>query len=256
MIRLRAFLVDDESLALRRLSVTLGEIDDVEIVGSTTSARQAVEMIGSLAPDVIFLDIAMPGLSGFDVLKRLPQAPAIVFVTAYDKHAVRAFGVDAVDYLLKPVAPDRLKLAVERARRWTNGRVPPGADSPSADNGFLGSEDSLWVHRHQEFVRIRVGDIHWIEAQGDYVMLHGANGGGLLRMTLRALEARLDPEDFVRVHRSAICRRKAIVGLKRKSTGALAVSLSNGDSAPVGRTFSAGLRALRKTMLNESPAQS
>jgi len=248
---LSALLVDDEPLALRRLDRAIAAIGGVEVVGTTTSARQAVELIDSLAPDVVFLDIAMPGLDGFEVAERAGggAGPAIVFVTAFDQHAVRAFDVDAVDYLLKPVAPDRLRAAIARVRGWIAGRASARAEPPSEEaEGRLGADGSLWVHRHQEFVRVRVEDIVWIEAEGDYVRLHSEGGGGLMRATLSSLEARLDPALFVRVHRSAICRINAISGLQRKATGALAVRLSNGDEAPVGRSYNSGLRALLKRM--------
>jgi DNA-binding LytR/AlgR family response regulator len=263
MSPLRALLVDDEPLALRRLSTCLREIEDVEVVGATTSSRQAVTMIGALDPDMVFLDIAMPGLDGFDVARRREAGsrPAIVFVTAYDRHAVRAFAEDAADYLLKPVAPDRLGEAVGRARHWLEGRVPraePGeADSEAdADAGTerLSDDDSFWVHRRREFARVRVGDVLWFAAEGDYVRLHteAEGGGGLVRMTLSALEARLDPESFIRVHRSAICRAAAITALRRNATGALSATLANGDTAPVGRAYGRGLRVLLRRLKTEN----
>ena len=249
---LRALLVDDEPLAVRRLTLALADIDDVEIVESTTSARRAIALIASLEPDIVFLDIAMPGLNGFDVVERSASSPAIVFVTAYENHAVRAFGVDAADYLLKPVAPERLRVAVERARNWLAGRA---ATSETGEEGQALTPplnaDSLWVHRHQEFVRVPLDQITWIEAHGDYVKIHADNGGGLMRTTLTALETRLDPRRFIRVHRSAICRRDAVTGLRRQATGALTVSLANGDRAPVGRTYSSGLRVLLKRVRDD-----
>ena len=192
----------------------------------------------------------MPGLSGFDVADSMPDDlnPAIVFVTAYDRHAVRAFGVDAADYLMKPVAQDRLRAALERARAWLRGRAEPDAAQDGEPAGRLALEDSLWVHRHQALARIRVEDILWIEAEGDYVRLHAAEDTGLLRMTLSGLYARLDPAEFVRVHRSAVCRAGAITGMRRKPTGALVVSLANGEDAPVGRSYSGGLRTLLKRL--------
>jgi DNA-binding LytR/AlgR family response regulator len=256
MTQLRALLVDDEPLALRRLNLTLGEFDDVEIVDATTSARRAVDLIGMLRPDVIFLDIAMPGLDGFDVVRRIApgQRPAIVFATASAGHAVHAFGIDAVDYLLKPVGPVRLRQAVDRARLWLAARDaprPPAAepgDGPSRNPPGPGGEVSLWVHRHQAFVRIPLEQIVWIEAEGDYVRIHAKDGGGLMRATLTALAAELDPRRFIRVHRSAICRRSEITGLQRRPTGALRLSLSNGDWAPVGRSYGGSLRALLEQM--------
>lgn len=240
---MRALIVDDEPLAVRRLTHSLAAFDDVELVDSTTSARQAVTMIAELKPDLVFLDIAMPGLGGFEVAASVPpeSRPAIVFVTAYDRHAVRAFDSDAADYLMKPVAPERLGAAIARARTWLRGRIRAAVTDDEAKK--LGDDDNLWVHRRGEFARVPVGTVEWFQAEGDYIRLH-ADGGGLMRGTLAGLEERLDPVSFVRVHRSAICRLGAIVGLRRKPTGALAVLLASGAEAPVGRSYAGGLRAL------------
>jgi two-component system response regulator AlgR len=243
MASLRALVVDDEMLAVRRLSRSLDRIEGVEVIAATTSARHAVALIGSEAPDLVFVDIAMPGLDGFELVERIAPAlaPAIIFVTAYDAHAVRAFDVAAADYLLKPVAQARLEEAVERARLWLHARA--GEPDPAA-----APLDSLWINRRRELVRVPVAEIDWIEGYGDYARIHGPAFTGLARTTLNALEARLDPHAFIRVHRSAICRKAAIVSLKRKATGAISVELANGDEAPVGRTFVPGLRALLKAV--------
>lgn len=235
---LRALLVDDEILAIRRLSRSLAQIPGVAVIGSTTSAREAVALVAREAPDLLFLDISMPGLTGFEVIERIDpdRQPAIVFVTAYDSHAVQAFDVSAADYLMKPFALTRLAEAVERGRLWLRARAAPAR----------AGVDALWVHRHREFVRVPVEEIDWIEGHGDYARIHGPHFTGLARTTLTALDARLDPERFMRVHRSAICRRAAIVSLKRRATGAMAVLLANGDEAPVGRSYVPGLRALLK----------
>lgn len=256
---LRALLVDDEPLALRRLSLTLGKLDDVEIVDSTTSPRRAVDLIVDIRPDVVFLDIAMPGLSGFDVISRIApgQRPAVIFATAFESHAVQAFGVDAVDYLLKPIAPDRLRQAVDRARMWLAARNISHADAQEPDRSEPSAtdpagENSLWAHRHQEFVRIPLEQIVWIEAEGDYVRIHAREGGGLMRTTLTALHEKLDPGCFIRVHRSAICRKSEITGLQRRSTGALRLSLSSGDWAPVGRSYGRSLKALLRQVQGQA----
>jgi two-component system response regulator AlgR len=240
MQKLRALLVDDEILAIRRLSRSLERIAGVEVIGSTTSAREAVDLVAGEAPDLLFLDISMPGLTGFEVIERIaPDAqPAIVFVTAYDNHAVQAFDVSAADYLMKPFAQGRLEEAVERGRLWLLARAAPARHRAGID--------ALWVHRHREFVRVPVEEIDWIEGHGDYARIHGPPFAGLARTTLTALEEKLDPERFIRVHRSAICRRAAIVSLKRRATGAMIVLLANGDEAPVGRSYVPGLRALLK----------
>lgn len=240
MPALRALLVDDEPLAIRRLSRSLEQVAGVEVVGATTSARQAVALIDSARPDMVFLDIAMPGLTGFEVLDRMPAGahPAIVFVTAYDAHAVQAFDVAAADYLMKPFALARLEEAVARGRLWLQARAAPPADPGPA------RLDSLWVHRHREFIRVPVDEIAWIEADGDYAKIHAGQLTGLARTTLTSLARRLDPDRFIRVHRSAICRKDAIAGLKRKPTGAVTILLDTGEEAPAGRTYVPGLRAL------------
>jgi DNA-binding LytR/AlgR family response regulator len=237
---LKALLVDDEMLAISRLSRSLERISGVEVIGSTTSARQAVALIRSEAPDLLFLDISMPGLTGFEVIERIASdsRPAIIFVTAHGAHAVHAFDVAAADYLMKPFAQPRLEKAVERGRLWLEARAAPA----SARAGT----DALWVHRHREFVRVPVAEIDWIEGHGDYARIHGPHMAGLARTTLTALEDKLDPRQFIRVHRSAICRKAAIVSLRRRATGAMAVLLANGDEAPVGRSYVSGLRSLLK----------
>lgn len=239
---LRAVLVDDEPLAIRRLQRALAQVPGVALIGTTTSAREAVAMISAEKPDLVFLDIAMPGLTGFEVLERLPSDahPAVIFVTAYDAHAVQAFDVAAADYLMKPFAQARLEEAVARSRLWLEARAVSDVKPAPLD--------SLWVHRHRSFVRIWLDEVEWIEGHGDYAKVHARETEGLARITLKALEEQLDPEQFVRIHRSAICRRAAIVSLHRKPTGALSVLLASGAEAPVGRRYMRNLRALLHAM--------
>jgi DNA-binding LytR/AlgR family response regulator len=218
---LRLLLVDDEPLALRRLATTLRAFD-VEIVGSTTSARQAVRLTMELQPDVLFL-------------------------AAHQDFAVRAFDVEAVDYLLKPVAPDRIEQSLARSRQWLSGReTNDGGHAPSAEPG--GNPASLWSSHYREMRRIDLDAVEWFEADGDYVRVHMPSGVQLIRTTLSYLESRLDQTVFIRVHRSAICRRAMIVCIRRKPTGAMAADLASGDEAPVGRKFGGGLRAIVRQM--------
>lgn len=243
---IRALVVDDEPLALGRMTGALRIVPDVEVVGATTSAASAVNLIASLRPDALFLDVTMPGLDGFDVIARIPAVdrPAVVFVTAYEKFAANAFEAEAIDYLLKPVSPERLSRALDRVRQWLGGRANAGGpDVHGRSEALAANEPALWSHRHNSFERVPVPDIIWVEAQGDYVRLHTREGGGLVRATLSELEKKLGTRHFIRVHRSAICRKDAIVKIRRKLTGALAVTLANGDEAPLGRTYSGGLRA-------------
>lgn len=248
MKAVRALLVDDEPLAIRRLQRSLEKIGGVDVVGATTRAREAVALIDERAPDIVFIDIEMPGLNGLEVVGRLPadRLPAIVFVTAYDAYAARAFDLAAVDYLLKPVAGARLEEAVARSRKWLEQRrIEPES---GAEPSLLTDGGSLWVHRNRALTRMEIGRIEWIEAEGDYARLHAGDGDGSARVTLNALAARLDPALFIRVHRRAICRKGAIVAMRRKPTGALSLTLAGGSEVPVGRTYAAGLRALLKPL--------
>ena len=260
MTPLRAFAVDDEPLALRRLSYAIDDLEGVELVGASTSARSSLDQIRELRPDMLLLDVAMPGIDGFELVERLDpdMSPAVVFVTAHDEHAVRAFAVSAVDYLLKPVAPERLREAVAKARgiveaRQAEARMTelrrtiaglrenaPGP-SPSADACF-------WAHRHREVVRIPVESVAWVQAEGDYVRIHGRDGEGLIRQTLAAVEAKLDPDIFLRVHRSALCRKAEIMSLRRKASGAMALTMADGTEVPVGRSYAGGIRKLLSRM--------
>ena len=239
---LRAVLVDDEPPSIRRLTRALAQMPGVDVVGASSSARDAVGLIAAEQPDLVFLDIAMPGLTGFEVLEQLPPdaQPAVIFVTAYDAHAVQAFDIAAADYLLKPFAQARLEEAVERGRLWLEARPARDSRAPPLD--------SLWVHRHRAFVRIWLDDVEWIEGHGDYARVHSRESTGLARTTLKALEEQLDPQQFVRTHRSAICRRAAIVSLHRKHTGALFVLLASGVEVPVGRRYLRSLKALLNSL--------
>ncbi|MEG3180964.1 LytR/AlgR family response regulator transcription factor [Sphingomonas sp. LT1P40] len=244
---LRAILIDDEALAIRRLALALKPFTDVEVVATGASARHARLLIAEHRPDLVFLDIAMPGTSGLDIAGEIAgSGPAVIFVTAFDSHGAAAFGVDAVDYLLKPVAPERLAAAIARARTWIGGRAKLTADATPPD-------DSIWAYRHREYVRIRIADISWAEADGDYVRLHTADGTGLVRATLSAIEARLIPAGFIRVHRSALCRREAIAGLLRRPSGALAIRLNTGAEIPAGRSYVGGLRGMIDRLQDPAP---
>lgn len=237
MTDLRAVVIDDEVPAVRRLCRSLENIEGVEVVGTTSRATQSVELIDRLSPDIVFIDIAMPKLTGLEVVDRLSRRTmAVVFVTAHHEHAAAAFEIDAADYLLKPISHSRLERAVERSRRWLQGSS--GGERTAA------ADKSLWVYTNREFVRIGIDRIEWIEAQGNYVWIHAGEQGGMLRTTITALEEWLDPSRFIRVHRSVICRADVIAAVSRRSTGALQARLADGSQVSVGRTYAAGLRRL------------
>lgn len=248
---LRTLIVDDEPLAVERLQILCAKLPALQLVGTASDGAAALRLVEALAPELMFLDIAMPGMTGMEVAAALagrPTRPAIVFVTAFDSFAVAAFDVEAADYLMKPVSPERLARAVERAheRLRQRGEIPaeatPAESAPPARaTGTHLAE--LWVPNRGELVRVDVGSIDWIEAERDYMRLHIGGRSYLIHETISALEARLDPAAFVRVHRGAILRRGAIARLAHDGQGNWAAELADGTAVRIGRTYLAAAKA-------------
>jgi two-component system LytT family response regulator len=258
--RIRALLVDDEQLARRGLELRLAAAPDVEVVGECQNGREAVDMVARLEPDLMFLDIQMPGLSGFDVLARLPQdsLPVIVFVTAFDRYAIDAFEARALDYLLKPVEDARLEQALARVRRYLDERAlleqherMLGLLADVQGAGELAPEQLLArvagaaPERYPEVVAIRTGrdvvriksaEIDWIDAAGDYMCIHVAGETHVLRATMKQLESALDPQLFQRVHRSAIVNLRRVRKLRPHANGEYFLTLETGQELKLSRT--------------------
>ena len=238
---LRTLLVDDEPLALDRLQVFFQDIEGVEIVGTARDGAEAAEAIRRLKPDLAILDIQMPEQNGLRVAATLPpeERPEIVFVTAFEQYAPDAFEVEAADYLLKPVRFDRLWQAVERAKR--RKRLRTLADQAAAfERGPAGGqhEDGLWVPTRSGAVFVPVETIDWIEAQRDYVMLHTATRSHIVRISMRALEEKLDSNQLLRVHRSAFARPDHVVEVQRMGKTINALVLRDGAIVQVGPNYS------------------
>lgn len=231
---LRTLIVDDEPLAIERMQMLCSDRPELEVIGTASDGAQALRQIGALIPDLIILDIAMPGVDGLAVAKALadPAAqsprPAIVFVTAFDSFAIEAFDVEAVDYLLKPVSPERLSRAVERAgQRRAAGTAPRKT----------AHVEEFWVPHRSELVRVAAADIERIDAERDYMRLTLGTRSYLLHQTIGALEERLDPERFIRLHRSVIVRRDRIARLGHDRAGAWHAELVDGAQVRIGRTY-------------------
>jgi two-component system LytT family response regulator len=257
---MRILLVDDEPLALERLQVAMASIPDTEIVGTAADGIEACEKILALQPDLAILDIQMPGLSGMEVAQSLNGAnrPEVVFVTAFNRFAVEAFGVEATDYLLKPVGFDRLRIAIERVRRR---RALVEADSRASELSTVVAalredadqvapaaayDEGIWVPGRQGAVRVPVDTIDRIEAARDYVLLNTPIKSYILRAKMSELEQRLDPRLMVRVHRSHIVRIDAVVGIERPGKGMLRLLLNDGANLQVGPNYQEQVtRALR-----------
>lgn len=225
---LRAVVADDEALARARLQRLLARERDVEVVAGCANGDETVAVLQRLRPDMVFLDIRMPGLDGFDVLGTLPERlrPRVVFVTAYSEHAVRAFDARAVDYLLKPVSPERLHEAVTRVRRDLDAVTPtPAAEFPSR----------LAVPVGQRMRLVAVDEIDCIIAHGNYVALHTGSKSLLLRETMAGIAAKLDPRRFLRIHRSRIVRLDAVADIERLGSGQYLLRLGTGMRLRSGR---------------------
>lgn len=235
----RTLIVDDEPLAIERLQVLCAREPLVDLVGTASDGNAALRMTEALEPELLLLDISMPELDGMGVARALSSArhrPAVVFVTAFDSFAVDAFNVAAVDYLLKPVAPDRLKRAIERVVE----RRDSGAPGASA-NAYV---QEFWVPHRSELIRIAVEDIERVDAERDYMRLHVGKRSYLLHQTISALEERLDPDKFIRLHRSTIVRRDRIKGLKHDGGGVWSADLGDGQEVRIGRTYLDNAKAM------------
>ena len=228
---LRALLVDDEPLARRRLRALLKSESRVEIVGECEDGHAALEAIRRLRPDLMFLDVQMPGLDGFDVIELLEPAecPAVVFVTAYDKYALRAFDVCAADYLLKPFEPRRLGTAVSRAAALAGHGDNPARLHAVVDNVRAGRPlERFLIRTPGRAYAVRAADVESIEAADHYVELRTADGAHLLRGALSTIERRLDPAVFARIHRSTIVNVARVRELRSILHGEAIVMLASG----------------------------
>jgi two-component system LytT family response regulator len=244
---LRVLIVDDEPLSRDRLRAALAKIDGVDVMGECPDGGAAVAAIRRNPPDLVLLDVQMPGLDGFGVIEAVSAAsmPPVIFVTAFDEFAVRAFEVHALDYLLKPFDDERLQSAIARA---TTGRdevaslaarlrdlLAERAGRPDAASS--GYARRLMVRRGETVHYVPLEEVDWIEAANNYVRLHGASGTHLVRLTLRELLTRLDPAVFVQIHRSTIVRFSAIKEIHPWAGGDYIARLHSGHELRISRTF-------------------
>ena len=244
---MRVLIVDDEPLARRGIALRLADFD-VEIVAECGDGKSAVQKLLELSPDVVFLDVQMPGMNGFEVLRSLPEGrvPIVIFLTAYEEHALRAFEVHALDYLLKPIDDDRFTAAVQRAMRQLDARSKMRAAKRVLE--MLGDDARPYLARFivrtgSRIAVVQADDTEWIGGAGDYVELHAGGRTHLLRETLNALEQRLDPAKFMRIHRSRIVRADSIVELKSIDNREYQVKLSDGSEHRSSRSYADRLAA-------------
>ena len=239
--KLRTLIVDDEPLAVERMQVICSKMADLAVVGTASDGGQALRLIEALTPDLVLLDMTMPEVDGLSVARKLSaqeERPAVVFVTAHDNYAVEAFDLDAVDYVLKPVKPDRLERAIKCA-------VARRGDEAREDSRWL---EELWIPHRSELIRIATSEVSRIDAERDYVRLHVGEGEDartyLLLQTIAGLEKRLDPAKFIRIHRSTILRRDRITGLRHDGLGVWSVEMDDGEALRIGRTYLPKVKAM------------
>lgn len=249
---MRVILVDDEPLSLRRLHQLLNALPEVTIVAECTGGKQAVTAIRELKPDVVFLDVQMPELNGFEVVAAVSgeDLPLIVFVTAYDEYAVRAFDVLALDYIMKPVAPERLRIACERAAAALTNKEQRAAHNESV-SGLLrqlendgravrqpgAKTNRLLVRAEDRIVMVKTDDINWVEAAGNYVRIHAGKETYVIRETIGRLESILDPARFARIHRSTVINLDSVKEMQPWFSGEMLVIMNDGTQLKLSRTY-------------------
>ncbi len=245
---IRSVIADDEVLARQKLRQLLSIEEDIEILGECASAREVLELVTSTSPDLLFLDIRMPDMDGFDVIdalssSNLARMPQIIFTTAYDQYAVRAFEWHAADYLLKPFTAERLALALTRVRgriRSANGQGSESSPERSKD-----PYTSRFVFRSRgRILFLPTDEIRWIQAEENYVRICTGTESHLLRETMGRLEERLDPETFLRVHRSSIVNLRYVKEVATEPDGETTVVLVNGERIPMSRGYRSRIQRL------------
>jgi two-component system LytT family response regulator len=263
---LKTIIVDDEALARRGLKLRLSAREDVDIVAEAKNGREALKLISEHHPDLVFLDIQMPGIDGFEVLRRLPpeDMPIVVFVTAFDDYAIKAFEANALDYILKPIEDDRLSEALERvgdtldlkrAHKHKKSLLKLVGDitgEPVASMEEIAAKgvDAL---KKKEIPKLAIKDgstttwvpqdeIDWIDAAGDYMCVHAGGETHIMRMTMKKLEAELDPEHLQRIHRSTIVNIHRVTEMRAHINGEYFLTLKGGNTVKLSRTYKDKLR--------------
>ncbi|HXN36221.1 MAG TPA: LytTR family DNA-binding domain-containing protein [Opitutaceae bacterium] len=247
--RIRTLIADDEPLARRGVRLLLERDSGIEVVGEATGGAEAADLIKRLRPDLVFLDVQMVGCDGFETLRRVgPEAaPVVVFVTAYDEYALRAFEFNAVDYLLKPYDDTRFASALDRARGLVMLRRQDVVDNRLArllSHLDGAAADRILVKSSGEIIFLKMNEIDWVEAEGDYVKFHVGGRSHMMRGTMAALEARLDPVRFIRIHRSTIVNVDRLRKLSPSFDGEYAVILHDSTKLRLSRGYHDRIKAL------------
>jgi len=251
-LKIRALIVDDEPLARERIRSLLAEDPDVEVIGECADGREAVEAIRALAPDLMFLDVQMAEMDGFAVLSEIggDRIPAVIFVTAYDRHALKAFEVHALDFLLKPLDRERFGRALQRTKDHLQFATPGVLNQrilnllEDLKKPQPGYADRLALKTGGRVSFLKTDEVDWIEGEGNYARLHVNKQSHLIRETMNQLESRLDPTRFLRIHRSTIVNTERIKEIQPLFNGAYGVLLKDGTRLTLSRGYRERLRVL------------
>ncbi len=239
-------IIDDEKLARDLLIEFLEPHPDIEVVAQCSNGKEAVQKIEELKPQLIFLDVQMPGMDGFDVLEAIEHKPYVIFTTAYDQYAIKAFDKNAIDYLLKPLDEDRFNVAINRAFERIKEDDNNVEELISSIRGSIGGADSysthLFVQKSEKLLNLEVKDIIHLEASGDYTVLTTKGDQFLSSSGIGKLEGILDPEIFIRIHRSTIINLSFLKEIEKHFNGGLIVKMENGKTFPVSRTYAKQIR--------------
>jgi len=270
MRKLRVLIVDDEELARRGLEIRLQAVPDIGVCGHSRNGREALDAVAKHRPDIVFLDIQMPGMDGFEVLRQMagPDMPVVIFVTAYAEYAIRAFEANALDYLLKPIDELRLGSALDRAREQIDVRDAKAhrarllklicdlsGEELSLEQALAGTINEARQHPQRLAIKdgkkttcVDVSEISWIDAAGDYLCVHTPQQTHVLRGTMKKLERILDPERFVRVHRSTIVNGHCIRSMRSHTNGEYFLTLDCGKELKLSRGYKKNIKRLRPAM--------
>lgn len=254
-MKMRVLIVDDEEFARRGIRTRLQKLDDIEIVAECKNGREAIESIRRTSPDLIFLDVQMPGKNGFDVVESIgPDAlPHVIFLTAHDKYATRAFDVRALDYLLKPIDDERFHVALSRAREslarardYQLGERLTALmqDLRSTTRPGAAANSRIMVRSGGRVMFVKIAEIDWVEAAGDYVSIHSGKKSWLLRETISSIEKRLAPYGFARIHRSSIVKVERIAEMRALDNAEYLIILHDGTQLKLSRNYRQALQPI------------
>jgi len=237
-------IIDDEKLARDLLHEYLEPFSEIEVIGECTKGNEAVEKINKLKPDLIFLDVQMPGMTGFDVLEDIDHEPYVIFTTAYDQYAIKAFEKNAVDYLLKPLDQERFRLAVNRALKQKKLETSNLEDLLDSLRGERKSsyESHIFVQKSEKLFNLPVDEIVYLEASGDYTIITTKADQFVSSSGIGKLDEIMNPDSFIRVHRSTIINLNFLKEIERHFNGGMVVKMQNGKSFPVSRTYAKAIR--------------